>query len=51
MAVRRDIVCPCGHYLGSTNNTSGGGEKICTTCKKRIKYTITPNGVYTAIKR
>ena len=48
MAEARDIVCPCGNYLGSTRNTSGGGSKVCTACKKRVKFSITKNGIYTA---
>lgn len=50
MAIKRDIVCKCGNLLGSTTNTSGGGEKVCSVCKKRVKYSCSANGVYTAYK-
>jgi len=48
MAEKRDIVCPCNNYLGSTTNTSGGGTKVCSACKKRVKYTCTKTAIYAA---
>lgn len=48
MGEKKDIVCPCGRLLGSTANSSGGGTKVCPSCKKRVHYDITPARVYTS---
>lgn len=47
MGIRKDIVCPCGKLLGQTNNSSGGGTKVCPACKKRVRYDCTQSTVYT----
>lgn len=46
MAERKDIVCMCGHYFGFTTNSSGGGTKNCPSCKRKIRYDVTPTKVY-----
>lgn len=46
MNERKDIVCKCGKLLGYTTNSSGGGTKVCPSCKRRIRYDITPTKVY-----
>lgn len=48
MRIRKDIVCPCGKLLGSTMNESGGGTKVCPSCKKRVRYDCSKDRVYTS---
>lgn len=48
MAERKEIVCKCGRLLGTTSSQSGAGTKICPSCKKKVRYDITPNKVYTS---
>lgn len=48
MSEKKNIVCPCGHLLGTTSNASGGGTKNCPCCKRKVKYTVTPTKVFTA---
>lgn len=50
-STKRDIQCPCGHYLGSSTNSTGGGTKHCSACKRRVKFTLTKNGVFTAYEK
>lgn len=45
---KKDIVCKCGKLLGTTTNFSGGGTKVCPSCKKRVRYDVTPTGVHTS---
>lgn len=49
-AESRDWVCPCGQYLGSTTQKNGSYDKYCSACRRRIKITVTPNGVYAVAK-
>lgn len=48
MVVRKPkpIVCKCGKLLGTTSNTRDGGTKVCPSCKRRIRYDVTPEKVY-----
>ena len=48
MREKKNIVCPCGHLLGTTTNPGGRGEKTCSCCKRRVKFTVTPTKVLTA---
>lgn len=44
---KRDIICPCGHHLGTTINSTGGGTKYCSKCKKRVKFELSKDDVKT----
>jgi len=44
----KQIKCKCGALLGTTSNSSGGGQKVCPSCKKRVRYQVTPTSVHTS---
>lgn len=46
MAEKKEIVCKCGRLLGTTTNSSGAGTKVCPSCKRRIRYDVTPSRVH-----
>lgn len=48
MAERKPIVCKCGKLLGHTSSVGGSGTRTCPSCKKRVRYDITPTKVYTS---
>lgn len=48
MGTKKNIVCRCGKLLGTTSNSSGGGTKICPSCKRKVRYDVTPTRVYTS---
>lgn len=50
MAEKKDIICPCGNHLGTATH-SAGGSKVCSRCKKRVKYKVTASGVQTAYEK
>lgn len=51
MAEKKEIVCKCGKLLGTTTNSSGGGTKVCPSCKRRIRYDVTPTRVHVSYVR
>lgn len=51
MSKKRDIVCPCGNYLGNTTNINSAGTKVCNSCKRTVKYTATKDGIYTSYQK
>ena len=46
MQEKKAIVCKCGKLLGTTTNNSGGGTKVCPSCKRKIEFDVTPTKVY-----
>ena len=48
MTAKKDIVCPCGRLIRQTTSNAGAGTVVCPSCKKRIRYDITSNKVYTS---
>lgn len=51
MRERKEIIRKCGKLLGSTSNSSGGGTKMCPSCKRRIRYDVTPTRVYVSYEK
>lgn len=44
--IKKNIVCPCGRLLGTNQNSSGGGTKVCPSCKRKVRYEVTPTHIY-----
>lgn len=48
---KKEIVCPCGHLLGTTTNSNYAGTKNCPICKKKVHFEVKNGNVHTSYIR